>query len=201
MSEITVPDYDGLIIDGLSLLAPAQVNRSIWTGRRKVVGLAGTELWRGKLRFDDITTEQEERPWRAFLFGLRGPANWFRWYLPCNRHIGPMPTVAAGATAGAYTVPLAGMLANAIILRAGQFMTVPMPSGTYRAVCLMADLVADGTGEAVATFEPALPEAPTLGATVETGAPWIAFALTNPEQGFGFDGGVSTASFDVEESL
>jgi hypothetical protein len=201
MSEITVPDYDGLIIDGLSLLAPAQVNRSIWTGRRKVVGLAGTELWRGKLRIFDLSTETEERPWRAFLFGLRGPANWFKWYLPCNRHIGARPVVDTGAVAGAYTLPLTGMTASALILRAGQFMTVPLPSGASRTVCLTADLVADATGEAVATFEPALPEAPTLGATVETGAPWIAFALTAPEQGFGYDGGVAMASFDVEEAI
>lgn len=200
MSEITVPDYDGLIIDGLSLLAPAQVNRSIWTGRRKVVGLPGTELWRGKMRFDEIVTEEEERPWRAFLFGLRGQTNWFKWFLPCNTHIGPKPTVDTGATAGAYTLPLTGMTANALILRAGQFMTVPLPSGAVSTVCLTADIRTAATGEAVANFEPALPEAPTLGATVETAAPWIAFALVQSEQGFGFDGGISTSSFDVEEA-
>lgn len=199
MTEITIPDRDGLLLDGLSLLAPAQVNRSIWTGSRKVVGLPGLELWRGKATIDILATEVEERPWRAFLFALRGPANWFRWYLPCNTHIGPRPTVAAGASNG-YSLPLTGMQPNARILDAGQYITVPLPSGHSRAVCLTADLVTNGSGNATATFEPALTETPTLGATVETTDPFIPMSLTAPEQGFGLADGLSGTSFDVEES-
>lgn len=199
MSEITVPDYDNLILSGLSLLAPAQVNRSRWTGARKVVGLPGAELWRAKITVDSITTEVEERQWRAFLFGLRGPVNWFRWYLPCNQHIGPKPLVAAGATAG-YSLPLDGMTANALILKAGQFITVPLPSGKTRAVVLTADLVTDGSGAATAQFEPALPEAPAENATVETADPWIAFALASDEQGFGYQDAVAGTELDVEEA-
>lgn len=200
MTEITVPDPEGLLLDELRLSAPAQVNRSAWTGRRKVVGLPGTETWRGKATIDMMATEDEERDWRAFLFGFGGQANWFRWPLPCATHLGPKPTVAAGASNG-YTLPLTGMLASTRILKAGQFMTVPLPSGHSRAVCLTADLRADGSGNATATFRPALNETPTLGATVETTDPFIPMSPVESEQGFGMADGVSGASFDVEEAL
>lgn len=199
MSEITVPDPDNLLLDSLSLSAPAQVNRSAWTGTRKVVGMPGVELWQGKATIDTIATEEEERPWRAFLFGLRGPVNWFKWLLPCNTHIGPKPTVAAGASDG-YTLPLTGMQPNARILRAGQFMTVPLPSGHNRTVCLTNDLRTDASGNATATFEPALGETPVEGATVETVDPFIPMSPVEPTQGLGSADGVSGASFDVEEA-
>lgn len=200
MTEITVPNADDLLLDSLRLRAPAQVNRSTWTGRRKVIGLAGTEVWTGKATIDLITTEEQERPWRAFLFSLEGPVNWFRWRLPCNRHVGNKPTVAAGASDG-YTLPLTGGQPNARILRAGQYMTVPLPSGHARAVCLTADLQFDASGNATASFKPALNETPTLGVTVETADPYIPMSLVDPEQGLESADGVSGAVFDVEEAL
>jgi hypothetical protein len=199
MSEIIVPDYDGLLLDGLDLHTPAQVNRSQWTGTRKVVGMPGVELFRGKATIDILATEEEERPWRAFLFGLRGPVNWFRWPLPRNSHIGPKPVVDAGATDG-YTLPLTGMQPNARILRAGQWMTVPLPSGHYRAVCLTADLRADASGDATAAFVPELGEVPDAGETVETVEPFIPMRLSADRQGFAMSDGISGSAFDVEEA-
>ncbi|MES2904634.1 MAG: hypothetical protein V4696_10655 [Pseudomonadota bacterium] len=200
MSEIAIPVPADLLLDSLKLFTPAQVNRSAWTGRRKVIGLSGAELWRGQATIDLIATEEDERQWRAFLFGLRGPVNWFRWALPCQRHIGPRPAVAAGASNG-YTLPLDGMQASATILRAGQFMTVPLPSGHSRTVCLTADLRTNGSGQATATYEPALNETPTENATVETADPFIPMSPTDPTQGLDSQDGVSGASFDVEEAM
>ena len=200
MSEITVPLPANLQLDRLDLSSPAQVNRSTWTGRRKVIGLAGVERWQGVASVGSIATEIEERQWRAFLFALKGPANWFRWPLPCNQHLGSRPTVAAGAT-NAYILPLTGMQPSALMLEAGQFMTVPLPSGHFRAVCLTVDLVANGAGNANAIFEPALNETPTLGATVETLDPFVPMAPVSPIVGFSASQGVSSTSIDVEESL
>lgn len=199
MAQITVPDYADLILTGLSLTAPAQVNRSKWTGTRKVIGMPGVELWTAQVSIDAQATELAERPWRAFLFGLRGQQNHFRWYLPCNNPIGAKPTVDTGATAG-YMLPLTGMHPSATILEAGQFMTVPLPSGKYRAVCLTADLRTDASGEATAQFEPALSEIPALGATVETADPFIDLSATENALGFSFEDAVSGASFAVEEA-
>lgn len=199
MSEKIIPSTGRLILDGLFLSSPAQVNRSQWTRTRKVVGMPGVELWTGKATIAPLATEAAERPWRAFLFGLRGPVNWFRWRLPCNRHIGPKPVVDVYPSDG-YELPLAGMQPNARILLAGQFMTVPLPSGHARAVCLMADLRADADGNATAVFEPALSEVPAEGVEVETTDPYIPMSLIEPEQGFSAIQAVSGASFDVEEA-
>ena len=200
MTEILVPNADDFLLDSLRLRAPAQVNRSTWTGRRKVIGLAGTEVWTGQATIDLITTEEQERQWRAFIFSLEGPVNWFRWRLPCNSHVGPKPTVDTGASDG-YTLPLTGGQPNARILRAGQFMTVPLPSGHARGVCLTADLRFDASGDATAQFKPALNETPTEAVTVETTDPYIPMSAVDPEQGLNSADGVSGATFDVEEAL
>lgn len=200
MAEITVPLPAELLLDRLDLNSPAQVNRSTWTGTRKVVGLAGVETWQGTASLSSIATELDERQWRAFLFALKGPQNWFRWVLPCNTHIGSKPSVAAGASNG-YTLPLDGMQPNARILRAGQFMTVPLPSGHYRAVCLTADLRADASGAATAQFQPALNETPAEDATVETVDPFIPMAPVEPLVGIATQQGISGTSFDVEEAM
>lgn len=200
MAEITVPDPDELLLDRLTLVTPSQVNRSTWTGRRKVIGLSGTERWTGAVSIADIATEIDDRRWRAFLFALGGPENWFRWPLPCQTHIGPRPVVASGAGNG-YTLPLEGMQPNALILRAGQFLAVPLPSGHVRAACLTADLRADGSGEATASFRPALNETPATGATVETTDPYIPMAPTEGNLGLSLDNGISGTSFEVEEAL
>ena len=200
MTEIIVPNADDFLLDSLRLRAPAQVNRSTWTGRRKVIGLAGTEVWTGQATIDLITTEEQERQWRAFLFALEGPVNWFRWRLPCNSHIGPKPTVDTGASDG-YTLPLTGGQPNARNLRAGQFMTVPLPSGHARPVCLTADLRFDASGDATAQFKPALNETPTEAVTVETTDPYVPMSAVDTEQGLNSADGVSGTTFDVEEAL
>lgn len=199
MPEIAVPDANELILDGPYLTVPAQVNRSGWTGKRKVVALPGIELWSGSFSLADIATEEQERPWRAFLLSLRGPVNWFRWVLPCNSHVGGKPTVRSGAGNG-YTLPLAGLAPSTTILKAGQFMTVPLPSGYDRTVCLTADLVSNGSGQATATFEPALGEIPATGVTVETIDPFIRMALVDRTAGLGTQNGISGGSFKVEEA-
>lgn len=199
MPEIAVPDVNELILDGPFLTAPAQVNRSGWTGKRKVVSLPGIELWSGSFAIGDIATEEQERPWRAFLLKLRGPVNWFRWVLPCNTHPGAKPTVRSGAGNG-YSMPLAGLAASQVILKAGQFITVPLPSGYDRTVCLAEDLISNGAGQATAVFEPALGEVPATGVTVETKDPFIRMALVDRMAGLSSQNGVSSASFKVEEA-
>jgi hypothetical protein len=200
MSEITIPLPGELLLSGPKLSSPAQTNRSTWTGRRKVIGLAGTETWRGSVAIADIATEADERQWRAFLFALAGPQNSFRFPLPCNTHIGPKPLVN-GATEAGYTLPLDGMTPNARILRAGQYITVPLPSGHARAVCLTADLVSNGAGQATAQFRPALNEVPADNAVVETTTPYVPMSPVEPLMGLDTSQGISGTSFDVEESL
>lgn len=200
MHEIAVPNHDDLLLDSLELVTPAQINRSGWTGRGKVVGLPGAEMWRGQATIDTLSTEMQERPWRAFVYGLGGSLNWFRWPLPCQRHIGPRPVVGASPGSG-YSLPLTGMQPSTTILRAGQHMTVPLPSGHARTVVLLSELRTNGAGSATANFRPALGEVPSPGATVETGYPYIPVRPVAPTLGLSSAGGISGTSFDVEEAL
>lgn len=199
MSEVTVPDQDELLKRGLRLSTPQQENVSRWTGNSKVIGQPGMEIWHGTVSIEAIATELEERQWRAFLFALGGPANWFRWLLPCQSHDGDKPTVDSGAGDG-YTLPLTGFTPNASLLSAGQYLVVPLPSGRFRTVCLTADLASNGSGNATAQFRPALSETPNAGVTVETLDPFIAMRPATDVLGFDTDQGVSGTAFDVREN-
>jgi hypothetical protein len=178
---------------------PAQVNTSAWTGTRKVIGLPGREKWTGKVTIGPLVTEEAERPWRAFLRGLKGVENWFRFHLPCNNHVGAKPVVAPGQSPG-NSLALTGMSPSTTIARIGQFMTVPLPSGHQRAVELQADLITNASGNATAHFEPAIMEGPTAGVTVETKVPFIPVASVDRKLGLAGADGVTATSFEVEES-
>jgi hypothetical protein len=107
----------------------------------------------------------------------------------------PMPVLSRPSRAGpsdGYALPLTGLSASTTILKAGQFMTVPLPSGARsRRLSDFRSCLSDGSGNATAAFVPALGEIPTLAATVETKDPFLPLSLVNPEQGFGYDGGVA----------
>lgn len=200
MTLLTVPDYDAMMMLGCECIVPQQVTRSIWSNRRKIVGTPGAEIWRFKLALEPMATELDERPWRAFYFGLKGQANSFNWLLGEQRHLGPRPTVDTGAGAG-YTLPLTGMATSTRILSAGQFLTVPLPSGHKRLAMLTADLITDSSGDAVAALNVALNETPTAGVTVETGAPYCPVALSESAMRVSWDNAVAGFAFDVEEAL
>ena len=145
MSEVTVPDPSTLDLDSLVLDSPMQTNRSGWTARGKTIGLPGAEIWSGRITIQDLETEEKERPWRVFLRKLKGPENWFRWPLCQQSHYGPKPKVGTGASDG-NTLPLTGMQPNVRILKAGHRLTVPLPSGHFRMVELVENLVSDASG-------------------------------------------------------
>lgn len=179
---------------------PAQSNRSGWTGRSKTIIGPGLSTWSASITFEALTTELEERAMRVFIESLDGIVGITNVPRACQQHVGAKPTVDTGATAGS-TLPLTGMTASTTILKAGQFMTVPLPSGHKRLVMLTADLVTDGTGEAVATFKPSLGEIPAGGATVETLDPYCPMRSTTNEIAIATQDGVSVVSIDMEEAL
>lgn len=199
MIEVIVPDYSELEVIYLDFDQPAQVNRSAWTGVKKVVGLPGASLWKGAVRVNSIATEAEERKWRAFTSALRGVQNWFKVLLPCQSHIGPAPVVAIGA-GDSYSLNLAGMSPDTRILEAGQHMTVPLPSGHQRCVRLTADLMTDSTGSATAQFAPSLNEKPVIGSVVETANPFVPVSATETFLTIPQGDAISSLSFEVEEA-
>jgi hypothetical protein len=147
------------------LQQPAQVNRSAYTGSRKVMGLPGGARWSATVEFVPFKNDAAVRAWRGFLAALEGQVHTF--YLPVldEQHGGANPTATVAAGASAAT------LSSAIGLEAGQFLTFTLASGAKQMVVLTADM--DGT---LASFRPPLREATT--GTVESIAPYAEVALT-----------------------
>lgn len=181
---------------------PAQVNRSVWTGRRKLIGMPGATVWTASGEFVTILNEARAKPWRGFFTALKGQVNSFRLRASESQQTtAANPTVRSGASYGGQ-LPLAGLPASRTVLVAGDFMTVPLPSGHERLVCLTADLVSNSSGQGLATFGPELGETPATGATVEIQRPWCLMALTSDPPGWDVSPG-QTYSFSInaEEAL
>lgn len=200
MALIAVPDNKKLIMNSLTLLSPTQTNRSIWTSRSQSIGLPGAEMWSITATLDTMVTEAEERPWRAFIFNLRGGQNHFHFPLCKQCHIGPRPVVATGASDG-YGIPLEGMTPSTRILEAGQYITVPLPSGHYRTCMLTTDLITNALGRAIVPLNIALGEAPTGGTIVETAKPFIPVKIDDPNVAMEYEGSTSTSSLELVEAL
>lgn len=181
---------------------PAQVNRSAWTGRSKVIGLPGIATWQMEATFVAQIGVAQGRPWRAFFMALRGQLNMFR-----VRGVEAVQTAAANAAVRSggdadTTLPLEGLPANATVLRAGDLMTVTLPSGHERMVCLIAPLVSNGQGQGTATFAPELGEVPIAGSTVEIREPWSLMRLSSEPPGWDVDAGqIYRFQVQAEEAL
>lgn len=200
MALLEIPDVEALTLTSLTPDVPDQLNRSIWSRRGKVIGLPGAEVWRLSADVGPFATELEERPWRAFLHGLKGRQNHFHYPVACQRHVGPMPLVNAASTPG-YSLPLDGMQVSTRILSAGQYLTVPLPSGHKRLVMLMADLITNSSGEATAQLNIALDEIPANNTQVETAFPYVPVICTDGNPALSYDGGVSSAALNLEEHM
>lgn len=200
MALLTVPDTEALILNSLTLDVPDQQNRSIWTRRRKIVGLPGAEMWMASFSLEPLATESDERPWRAFLFSLRGRQNHFNYPLPKQRHVGGKPLVNAASASG-YELPLDGMQPSTRILSAGHYMTVPLPSGHNRLVMLASDLVTNSSGQATAQLNIELGEIPANNAVVETGEPFIPVCNADPRVTISWENAVAGIGFNLEEAL
>lgn len=198
MPILTVPDSEAVIIDRFDLDTPAQVNRSAWTKRRKVIDLPGAQMWSFQFHIEGVNTELAERPWRSFLVRLGGPANPFRLPVACSQHTGPKPRTQENSSGS--TLRLSGF-AGAQSMYAGQYLTVPLPSGHERLVMIINDFIADGGGNAIATVLPPLDEVPVSGLTVESINPWALVALPDSRNGWSLSDGISDFQFTAEEAL
>ncbi|RSV44419.1 hypothetical protein CA234_03110 [Sphingomonas sp. ABOLE] len=165
---------------------PSQENTSKWTGTSKIIGLPGAAEWLVSGTFASISDEAKARPWRAFFVALRGKRNAFRIRVGLDQQTAVgNPTVRAGGSAG-LTVPLQGLPASQTVLEAGHLMTVTLPSGHERLVCLTASLVSDAQGRATATFAPELGEVPQAGAAVEIQWPHALVRMSDDTNGWEF---------------
>lgn len=200
MAEIPFPATANVVNFSPSLDERLQVNTSEWTGARKVSTLPGAQKWSAKFSPHQLLAAASRKEWRAFLIALRGQVNSFRLPVCQRQHEGANPVVASGANAGA-TLPLGGMPGSAKFLDAGDYLTVPLPSGHNRLVMLTADLIANSSGAGVAQFRPFLNEVPVAATSVESKDPFAQMALTQATNGWTEDRGAMGIAFSVEEAL
>lgn len=190
--------------------AQNQVNKSGWTGARKVLRLPGAGVWKVTAAIKPISREVDAWPWQAFLAVLEGEANTF--YMPaCDGDQWRAPGTPANAAflnsgfpnvgvQGATQMHLGGLGAPGLKMYGGQKITVFAPDGTAQMLLLTQNLVADGQGLALATFRGALRRQPTDGSQVRLARPVCEMAMVgNPA--LDENEGVYTLGFDAEEAF
>lgn len=156
-----------------------QVNRSEWTGRAKTTVLAGAPRWKATVKLPPILGEPNVYAWRAFVVDLEGQANSFR-LIACERDqlVGVTPLVN-GAGQGGYTLATDGWGAAGTKLKRGQFVTIG-----DQLLALMADVVANGSGQATLTFKPYIRVVPADNAPIEVRRPWALMKMVDDDAGW-----------------
>jgi hypothetical protein len=116
---------------------------------------------------------------------------------------GAAKDIRFGQTAtGVRQQDVTGLAVSSVIVAAGQYLTIPLASGSGQLVMLTQNLTSDGSGNATAYFEPMLRGVPVAGATVESIAPWCLMAMDTPELGYSVDpGALYGFSFSATEAF
>lgn len=185
MAVIAWPDGVNIRAIEWVLDRPAQINRSDYTGARRVTANPWHGKWSAKLEIAPIVGEQNIWKFKAFLAALRGPVNTFRLPATYGAQSGlPAATVTTTAAKGAVTMSLTG-----VQMQAGQMATV---NDQLLQIISVAD--------AAITFEPPLRAQATSGTAVEVGNPTCLVSLVDSAVALSAEPGVIySAAFDVEE--
>lgn len=172
---------------------PAQVNRSLYTGVRRVIANPWHGKWSAKVDLAVVQGETNFLAMRAFFAQLVGQINTF--LLPATEGAqGPSDTtVASGGAQGSNTL----VMAASATVTAGMYATVTLPSGNRQMVMI----TVSSTGTTL-TFEPKLRESAAVGAAVVLSTPSCHVALDDSK--FTWDVAVWRLyglSFSVEEAF
>lgn len=170
-----------------------QVNRSVWGGNRKVMGLPGGEHFTVSAAPRAAYTMADERKWIAFLMKLRGTENHF--YLPfatCQFPAGTANPAVSSAIAGNSFATLTGIPAGGLLAGMGLTFT----GGGYKQLVVVTADVAAGTH--VVPFEPSLRY--NAAGAVEAVNPYAEVALVRDGSGWDKREGAFTIAFDAEEA-
>lgn len=175
-----------------TLERPAQVNRSAYTGSRKVATDPWHALWRARAELVPIVGDAAKaRSLRAFVASLRGAVNTVRLPATEGGQKGlTAATVQTTAAQGASAMTVAGcyLLPGHMITVNDQLLQVvtSAPSGSNCAI----------------TFEGSLRAAANAGTVIETGNPTCLVALTGSAAGWAVDPGqLYSSSFEFEEAF
>jgi hypothetical protein len=172
MALITLPSSPQPRSMRLKLVQPAQINISEWTGRRQVLH-SGRGWWECTFDLPPIVGAAAFNSWRAFIVRTRGGANEFRLPVDSQNQTTFTSVVVSGAGQTGRTLATSGWGGAGVKLLAGQFVTV-----NNQLLQLTADVVANSSGNATLSFEPALRVSPANGAPVEVRNPYALMYVT-----------------------
>ncbi|MBD2842711.1 hypothetical protein [Erythrobacter rubeus] len=201
MAEIPFPTSANIVSMRLELDERQQVNRSEWTGRRKVTTVPGAQRWFAQFSTHTIHDPAARKDWRAFLIALQGEANTFRLPVASVQHAGANPLIRSAGATGGGIIPVEGLPVSSAFLDAGDYLTVPLPSGHQRLVMITADVVSNSSGHANIQVRPFLNEVPAAGAVVESVNPFALMALASSRNGWTQSRGGLEFEIQVEEAL
>jgi hypothetical protein len=197
MATIALPASVKIRSISWTLDRPAQVNRSAYTGVRRVVANPWHGIWKAQVQLAPILGESNVLAWRAFLASLKGQINNF--HLPATE--GPQNsntgvTVYTTAAAGLNHIQLAGITTA---LAPGQMITV---NGQLLMIVSVNALDTSTHTQGISQFEPALRAAATTGTPVATANPYALVALADSAFQWSVDPGKQYGiSFSVEEAI
>lgn len=198
MTTLTLPSRPRISSVEWTLTQPGQVNRSEFTGTRRVVVLATAPRWSAKVKFVQSIGEAQVKALRAFLAALQGQAGQFKLGMCENAQVSAAggAVVVDGGGQTAYTLATRGWKVGAL-LGAGDFVTIG-----NQPLQLVAGAVADSNGKATLHFAPYLRTSPADGAVVEVVNPYAVMSLTADAAGWSVSPGqIYDVSLDCEESF
>ncbi|MBQ0327033.1 hypothetical protein J9231_04115 [Providencia rettgeri] len=179
------------------LFSNSQTFTSVFTGSEQTVHFPGSH-WRCTLTFNNLTenTSRELEVLMAQLDGESGRVKISNWVRPGLLNKGE-PTVSVANQTGAI-LQTKGWLANSIVLRKGDYITV-----SNELKMITDNVISDKSGGAVIPISPILRRSPAVNEKIETVRPYGIFKLTSNDQGsFQYRPGVfSSVTINLKEAL
>lgn len=179
------------------LFSNSQTFTSVFTGSEQTVRFPGSH-WRCTLTFNNLTenTSRELEVLMAQLDGESGRVKISNWIRPGLLNKGE-PTVSVANQTGAI-LQTKGWLANSIVLRKGDYITV-----SNELKMITDNVISDKSGGAVIPISPILRRSPVVNEKIETIRPYGIFKLTSNDQGsFQYRPGVfSSVTINLKEAL
>jgi len=177
---------------------PAQRNRSPFSGRAKIIGLPGCDLWSFRMRWTPLATETQVRAWRAAMMGLRGMRNHCA-ILPLKSLYMSPTAVQKNGLAASYTVASVPAM-NEINLNSAAGLEVGL-FGSVAAGGHIRLFVITAIAGVKITISPELNQPPAAATVVEFKRPVSHVRLTNPNVRFSDEDGKVGFVMDWEENL
>lgn len=196
MTTITLPPFPKTPPLPLTLVRPAQVNTSGWTGRRQVLA-SGRGWWECSISLTPIVGQENYRPWAAFLALTDGPVNDFRVPVDPTPQTTLVNTVRVkGADQTGNTLITDGWPASVTVLKAGMFVTV-----ADQLLQLTSNVTTNASGEVTLTFKPALRVAPADNTVIEYKNPYCLMFLKDEPTPSIDQGYIYGLTFNLRESF